>query len=113
VERVLTVLDGAVLVISAVEGVQAQTKVLMRTLRRLGIPVIIFVNKIDRRGARYDQVLREISAKLAPAIIAMDAPRGLGSAAPGSPRSAPPMPLSPRAWAACWPGMTMRYWLPT
>src|ERR1039457_4211231 len=38
VERVLTVLDGAVLVISAVEGVQAQTKVLMRTLRRLGVP---------------------------------------------------------------------------
>ena len=48
VERVLTVLDGAVLVISAVEGVQAQTRVLMRTLRRLGIPVLIFVNKIDR-----------------------------------------------------------------
>ena len=51
VERVLSVLDGAVLVISAVEGVQAQTRVLMRTLRRLGIPVLIFVNKIDRRGA--------------------------------------------------------------
>ena len=48
VERVLSVLDGAVLVISAVEGVQAQTRVLMRTLRRLGIPTLIFVNKIDR-----------------------------------------------------------------
>src|SRR6478735_2295271 len=45
VERVLGVLDGAVLVVSAVEGVQAQTRVLMRTLRRLAIPTLIFVNK--------------------------------------------------------------------
>ena len=47
VERVLSVLDGAVLVISAVEGVQAQTRVLLRTLRRLKIPTLIFINKID------------------------------------------------------------------
>ena len=48
VERVLGVLDGAVLVVSAVEGVQAQTRVLMRALQRLRIPTLIFVNKIDR-----------------------------------------------------------------
>ena len=41
-------LDGAVLVISAVEGVQPQTRILMRALQRLGIPTLIFVNKIDR-----------------------------------------------------------------
>src|SRR5829696_3269876 len=52
VERVLSVLDGAVLVISAVEGVQPQTRVLMRTLQRLHIPTLIFVNKIDRGGAQ-------------------------------------------------------------
>ena len=52
VERVLGVLDGAVLVVSAVEGVQAQTRVLMRALQRLRIPTLIFVNKIDRTGAR-------------------------------------------------------------
>jgi small GTP-binding protein len=51
VERVLSVFDVAVLVISAVEGVQAQTRVLMRTLQRLHIPTLIFVNKIDREGA--------------------------------------------------------------
>ena len=51
VERVLGVLDGAVLVVSAVEGVQPQTGVLMRTLRRLRIPTLVFVNKLDRRGA--------------------------------------------------------------
>ena len=52
VERVLSVLDGAVLVISAVEGVQAQTRVLMRTLQRLRIPTLIFMNKIDRARRR-------------------------------------------------------------
>src|ERR687893_2773798 len=48
VDRALSVLDGAVLVVSAVEGVQAQTRVLMRALRRLRVPTPIFVNKIDR-----------------------------------------------------------------
>lgn len=71
VERVLGVLDGAVLVVSAVEGVQAQTRVLMRTLQRLRIPTLIFVNKIDRRGARPGEVLRNISARLTPAVVAM------------------------------------------
>jgi ribosomal protection tetracycline resistance protein len=71
VERVLSVLDGAVLVISAVEGVQAQTRVLMRTLQRLRMPTIIFVNKIDRSGARPGVVLQEVAAKLTPAIVSM------------------------------------------
>ena len=70
VERVLSVLDGAVLVISAVEGVQAQTRVLMRTLRRLRIPTLIFVNKTDRRGADPERVFREITTRLAPAVKA-------------------------------------------
>jgi len=78
VERVLNVLDGAVLVISAVEGVQAQTRVLMRTLRRLGIPVLIFVNKIDRRGADEQRVLRDIRARLTRAIVPMGSVTGLG-----------------------------------
>src|SRR5215207_2428221 len=56
VERVLGVLDGAVLVISAVEGVQPQTRVLMRTLQRLQIPTLIFINKIDHTGAGYERV---------------------------------------------------------
>ena len=68
VERSLGVLDGAVLVVSAVEGVQAQTRVLMRALRRLRIPTLIFVNKMDRAGADYPRVLEEITAKLAPAV---------------------------------------------
>src|SRR3989337_1097544 len=66
VERVLNVLDGAVLVISAVEGVQAQTRVLMRTLQRLHIPTLIFVNKIDRGGAGRERVVEAIPAKPSP-----------------------------------------------
>jgi ribosomal protection tetracycline resistance protein len=51
VERSLAVLDAAVLVVSAVEGVQPQTVVLWRVLRRLAVPAAIFINKIDRQGA--------------------------------------------------------------
>lgn len=60
VERSFRVLDGAILVISAVEGVQAQTKILMRTLQKLNIPTIIFVNKIDRSGANTEKVMKQI-----------------------------------------------------
>src|SRR5438132_2400178 len=65
VERVLSILDGAVLVVSAVEGVQAQTRVLMRTFQRLKIPTLIFVNKIDRGGAQPELVLESIAERLA------------------------------------------------
>src|SRR5438445_11907486 len=73
VERVLSVLDGAVLVISAVEGVQSQTRVLMRTLQRLRIPTPIFVNKIDRPGAGDERVLSAISERLGTVIVPMGA----------------------------------------
>ncbi|WP_427893113.1 GTP-binding protein [Kribbella sp. GL6] len=79
VERALSVLDGAVLVISAVEGVQAQTRILMRTLQRLHIPTLIFVNKLDRPGAQYDGVLRQIAARLTPAIVPMGEAVDLGT----------------------------------
>ena len=83
VERVLDVLDGAVLVVSAVEGVQAQTRVLMRTLRRLRIPTLIFVNKIDRGGAGDERVLQEIAGKLGVAAVPMGAASGLGTRGAG------------------------------
>ncbi|MDT0323099.1 TetM/TetW/TetO/TetS family tetracycline resistance ribosomal protection protein [Streptomyces millisiae] len=79
VERVLGVLDGAVLVVSAVEGVQAQTRVLLRTLRRLRIPTLLFVNKIDRSGARHGALLDEIARRLSPAVVPMGVPRRLGT----------------------------------
>jgi ribosomal protection tetracycline resistance protein len=79
VERVLRVLDGAVLVLSAVEGVQPQTRVLMRALRRLRIPTLLFVNKIDRMGAREGLLLQDISQILGLAIIPMGTTSDLGT----------------------------------
>ena len=79
----LGVLDGAVLVVSAVEGVQAQTRVLMRALQRLRIPTLVFVNKIDRRGADPARVAargrREARAR----------PRSAGTTTGGWPRCSP------------------------
>jgi ribosomal protection tetracycline resistance protein len=72
VERVLSVLDGAVLVVSAVEGVQPQTRVLMRALRRLHLPTLLFVNKLDRAGADFDRVVQEICDRLTPAVAVPD-----------------------------------------
>src|SRR3954467_6850779 len=66
VERALSVLDAVVLVISAVEGVQPQTRILMRALQRLRVPTVIFVNKIDRAGADVDRVLPAIRPRLTP-----------------------------------------------
>jgi ribosomal protection tetracycline resistance protein len=79
VERVLSVLDGAVLVISAVEGVQPQTRILMRALQRLRIPTLLFVKKIDRAGADDERVLQAISERLGAAVVPMSMPNGLGA----------------------------------
>jgi ribosomal protection tetracycline resistance protein len=69
VDRSLAVLDGAVLVLSAVEGVQAQTIVLHRALRRLRVPSVFMINKIDRDGADVERVLAAIRRRLTPAAI--------------------------------------------
>ncbi|MBW8741372.1 MAG: GTP-binding protein [Acidobacteria bacterium] len=81
VERVLGVLDGAILVVSAVEGVQAQTRVLMRALQRLRIPTLVFVNKIDRLGADCARTLTDIAERLTPAVVPMTSVEGEGSKA--------------------------------
>jgi ribosomal protection tetracycline resistance protein len=79
VERVLSVLDGAVLVISGVEGVQPQTRILMRALQRLRIPTLVFVNKIDRPGACSERVMQAISERLTTAVIPMGIAHALGT----------------------------------
>lgn len=79
VERVLGVLDGAVLVVSAVEGVQSQTLLLFRALRRLGVPTVVFVNKIDRVGADDQRVLAAVAERLAATVLAMGTSRGVGT----------------------------------
>ncbi len=78
VERVLGVLDGAVLVVSAVEGVQPQTPLLFRALQRLRVPTLIFVNKLDRAGADPERVVETMRRRLSPGVLAMGRARDAG-----------------------------------
>jgi ribosomal protection tetracycline resistance protein len=79
VERSFSVLDGAVLLISAVEGIQAQTKILLSALNRLHIPTIIYINKIDRSGAQSDALLKRIKDRLTEHIIPLYSTRDIGT----------------------------------
>jgi ribosomal protection tetracycline resistance protein len=94
VERSLAVLDGAVLVVSAVEGVQPQTVVLWRVLRRLAVPVAVFINKIDRQGADPARALAGIGRRLAAGSGARLLPvtAVLAAGSPGA--AARPVPLT-------------------
>src|SRR3954470_23080177 len=78
VERVLGVLDGAVLVISAVEGVQPQTPLLFRALQRLHVPTLIFINKVDRGGADPGRVVETVARRLSQAVVPMQTVREPG-----------------------------------
>ena len=69
VYRSLAVLDGAILVLSARDGVQAQTRVLFHALRKLNIPTIIFINKIDQVGIDLEGVYQSVRDKLSADII--------------------------------------------
>jgi ribosomal protection tetracycline resistance protein len=64
VERSLRVIDGAVLIISAAEGVQAHTETLWHALRRLQVPTLLYVNKVDRLGVDIPTVLADIAGSL-------------------------------------------------
>ncbi|RSC92778.1 GTP-binding protein [Tenacibaculum singaporense] len=64
VARTLCVVDAVVLVVSAVEGVQAHTLTIADALQKLKIPTIIFINKIDRQGADTESVLEQIKDEL-------------------------------------------------
>lgn len=76
VKRVFGVLEGAVLVISAKEGVQSQTKLIFRSLQRLHVPTLLFINKIDRTGADVVDVYRQIKTLLTPDIVVMQDVKG-------------------------------------
>jgi len=68
VERSLRVLDGIVLVLSAVEGIQGQTALIWDAAKALSLPVVLFINKIDRMGAStaavFDHLINEFSADM-------------------------------------------------
>lgn len=69
VYRSLSVLDGAILLISAKDSVQAQTRILFHALRKMGIPTIFFINKIDQNGIDLSTVYQDIKEKLSAEIV--------------------------------------------
>ena len=71
VYRSLSVLDGAILVVSAKDGVQAQTRILFHALQKMNIPTIIFVNKIDQNGIDLRRIYQNIREKLTSDMIVM------------------------------------------
>ena len=71
VYRSLSALDGAILVISAKDGVQAQTRILFHALQKMNIPTIIFINKIDQYGINLNNIYQNIKEKLSNDIIVM------------------------------------------
>ncbi len=76
VERSLKVLDGAVVVLCATSGVQAQTETVWRQADRYHVPRIFFINKIDRLGADSQRVIREIHDRLGANAAAIQFPDG-------------------------------------
>src|SRR3972149_5067394 len=76
VERSLRVLDGAVLVLCAVGGVQAQSLTIDRQMRRYHVPRLAFINKMDRVGADPQKVIEQLRAKLSCDAVLMQLPIG-------------------------------------
>jgi len=76
VERSLRVLDGAVLVLCSVGGVQSQSMTVDRQMKRYKVPRLAFINKMDRTGANFDRVVKQLRDKLEVDAIPMQIPIG-------------------------------------
>ncbi|MCP4590056.1 MAG: GTP-binding protein, partial [bacterium] len=78
VERSLRILDGAVLVLCAVGGVQSQSITVDRQMKRYRVPRVVFINKMDRVGADPARVVADLEAKLGHVAVPVQIPVGLG-----------------------------------
>jgi len=85
VERCLRVLDGAVVVFSAREGVEAQSETVWRQADRYEVPRIVFINKMDREGANFEAVFNDIGPRLGGRPVAVQLPGGSGPSHTSSP----------------------------
>lgn len=79
VERSLSILDFALLVVSAVEGVQAQTELLLEALRATRTPTVVVINKIDRAGSGTERVCAELKSRFCPGLITLHTVASEGS----------------------------------
>ncbi|MBQ6174213.1 MAG: TetM/TetW/TetO/TetS family tetracycline resistance ribosomal protection protein [Clostridia bacterium] len=77
IERSLWALDGAVIVVCGVEGVQPQTELLFEALRSQGLPLFFFINKMDREGVDAERVTAQIRRRLTQRAVRTDDPDGL------------------------------------
>ena len=85
VERSMRVLDGCILVLDGVRGVEPQTETVWRQRSRFNLPVLFFVNKMDRPGADFDHALEHIRTRLRAEPVPLTVPLlgdGLGSGSP-------------------------------
>ena len=71
VERSVRVLDGAVIIVDAVSGVQSQTRTVWKQARKQGIPAVAFINKMDRNGASFDRAVDSLRHKLNVHVLPM------------------------------------------
>ncbi len=76
VERSLRVLDGAVAVFCSVGGVQPQTETVWRQAKKYNVPIIAFVNKMDRTGANFERVVQDMRKKLGATAVPISLPMG-------------------------------------
>ena len=72
-ERAVSVMDHAILIVSCAEGVQSHTETVWRSLASYGVPTFIFLNKVDRAGADPDRVIRQLQKRLSGDIVDMRA----------------------------------------
>jgi elongation factor G len=79
VERALDVADVALLVVSAVDGVQADTTVLWRLCRESGVPVVVFINLLDAERADFERTLDALERLIGPTLAPLELPIGIGS----------------------------------
>ncbi len=83
VDRSIRALDGAVLAVCGVAGVQSRTEVLIAACAKSGLPRLVFVNKMDRRGADFLSVLDDLRSGVEPGVVAVQMPWGEGESFKG------------------------------
>ncbi|MBQ5696667.1 MAG: TetM/TetW/TetO/TetS family tetracycline resistance ribosomal protection protein [Clostridium sp.] len=71
-ERAISIMDYAIIIVSAVEGVQAHTETVWNLLRKYNVPTMFFINKIDRTGADINKVINEIKINLTKKLCYID-----------------------------------------